>query len=169
MARVYLGIGSNVEPERNLRLAVRELRQRFGKLDLSPVYRNPPLGFEGDDFLNAVIGLDTGLAPDELLRRMEDIHAAAGRRRDARKLVSRTLDIDLLLYDRLVVDEPGLRLPRSDVLRYNFVLRPLAELAPEVIHPVTGERLAEHWRRFQADAEGEGACRHPLTEVAIDL
>jgi len=170
MARIYLGLGSNIDARNNLRLAVRELQRRFGELELSPVYQSPPLGFEGDDFLNAVAGLDTDLPPEEVLRQLEEIHVIAGRQRDTQKLVSRTLDIDLLLYGQLVVDTPGLRLPRSDVLEYGFVLRPLAELAPDTVHPVTLCRVIEHWRDFQArDAGRLPAGRHPLAEVAVDL
>lgn len=170
MARIYLGLGSNVNAETNLGLAVRELQRRFGgKLELSPVYRNPPYGFEGDDFLNAVIGLDTDLAPEDVLRLTEEIHAVAGRRRDTHKLGSRTLDIDLLLYDRLVVDRPGLHLPRKDILDYNFVLRPLAAIAGEYVHPVTGRSIAEHWRSFTTDRKNDPAAHHPLTEVTLDL
>lgn len=169
MARVYLGLGSNIDAETNLRLAVRELKRRFGGIDVSPVYRSPPLGFEGDDFLNAVVGLDTPLSPDDILTLLEEVHVAAGRRRDT-KLVSRTLDIDLLLYDGLVLDHPGLHLPRSDVLRYNFVLKPLAELAPDFVHPLTGKNMAEHWRHFEANCGENGAPEwHPLTECRIDL
>ena len=169
MATVYLGIGSNVRPDENLRLAIRELQRLFGQIRLSPVYRSPPLGFEGDDFLNAVVSLDTDLPPGDVLRVIEAIHMRAGRQRDSRKLVSRTLDIDLLLYDDLVVDGPGLKLPRSDVLRYSFVLRPLAELSPAGVHPVTGRTFAEHWRRLQAGEGEEGAQEHPLTETSVDL
>ena len=162
MPRVYLGLGSNIDAATNLRLAVRELRLRFGELRLSPVYRSTPLGFDGDDFLNAVVGLDTDLPPEEIPPLLDDIHAMAGRPRDKQKLVSRTLDIDFLLYDRLVLDRAGLRLPRRDVLMYGFVLRPLAELAPDYLHPETGRRLAEHWRHFDADS-------HPLSRVSIEL
>jgi 2-amino-4-hydroxy-6-hydroxymethyldihydropteridine diphosphokinase len=170
MARVYLGLGSNVDAERHLRLAVRELQRRFGALQLSPVYQSPPLGFDGDDFLNAVAGLDTDRPPEDVLGQLEEIHVIAGRRRDSRRLVSRTLDIDLLLYGELVVDKPGLRLPRSDVLDYGFVLRPLAELAPEARHPLSRRSMAEHWRDFEACAAGTlPTARHPLTEAAIDL
>ena len=160
MADVYLGIGSNIDAAPNLRLGIRELQYRFGKIEVSPVYRNAPFGFEGEDFLNAVVRLRTDLKPEDILQVLNDIHKIAGRRRDQPPISSRTLDIDLLLYDRLVVDRPGLHLPRSDVLLYSFVLRPLAELAPDYVHPLTGRRLAEHWREFDAD-------RHPLREVEL--
>src|SRR5690606_39248945 len=78
MATVYLGIGSNVRPDENLRLAIRELQRLFGQIRLSPVYRSPPLGFEGDDFLNAVVSLDTDLPPADVLRVIEAIHMRAG-------------------------------------------------------------------------------------------
>lgn len=162
MTEVYLGIGSNIEPEANLRFAIRELRRRFGELDLSPVYESSPLGFEGGDFFNMVVRLQTDLAPVDIVRQLEEIHGIAGRRRDASKLVSRVLDIDLLLYDGLVVDEDGLRIPRSDVLDYSFVLRPLAELAPEFVHPVTGRRIADHWQEFDR-------ASHPLRGVSVSL
>jgi 2-amino-4-hydroxy-6-hydroxymethyldihydropteridine diphosphokinase len=169
MARVFLGIGSNVSPIGNLRLGVRELQRQLGDIRISPVYRSRPLGFEGDDFLNAVVALDTEISPDEVLQVIEKIHARAGRQRDAHKLVSRTLDIDLLLYDDLVLETPGLSLPRSDVLSYSFVLRPLAELAPDASHPVTGRTFQEHWRQLKA-GEGEGGVQvHPLEETDVNL
>lgn len=166
MARVYLGLGSNVDPEANLRLAVGELRQRFGNLDISPVYRNPPVGFRGDDFFNAVVGLDTVLQPREIPPVLEEIHVTARRSR-GEKFGPRTLDIDLLLYDRLVVEEQGLRLPRKDVLQYDFVLKPLSELAPAYVHPLTGETLEVHWRRFASGNAPAGG--HRLTRVDVDF
>lgn len=162
MTRVYLGIGSNIDPEANLRLAVRELRRRFGSLALSPVYESQPVGFEGQDFYNMVVGLGTALSPAEILDVLEEIHVIAGRTRDQQGLASRELDIDLLLYDGLVVDEAGLHLPRRDVLDYDFVLRPLAELAPGFVHPLTGRSIGEHWREL-------GSSRHPLKGVDLRL
>jgi 2-amino-4-hydroxy-6-hydroxymethyldihydropteridine diphosphokinase len=165
VARVYLGLGSNIDPEKNLRLAVRELKERFGKLEMSPVYQSRPIGFEGDDFLNAVVALNTSLGPDEVVRQLEEIHVIAGRRRGSLEPASRTLDIDLLLYGELVADAAGVRVPRKDVLEYGFVLRPLTDLAPETVHPVTGRSLATHWREFAMHDAG----RHPLTAVDVDL
>lgn len=162
MAQVYLGLGSNVEPAANFRLGIAELKRRFGELELSPVYSGPAIGFDGDDFLNMVVGLQTGVTPEAILAMIEDIHRVARRERDGAKLKPRTLDVDLLLYDDLVVDAPGRDLPRSDVLDYAFVLRPLADLAPDLVHPATGRTMREHWQDFDATSQ-------PLTRVHLEL
>ncbi len=163
MPHVYLGLGSNIDPEANIVFAVAELRRRFGAVDVSPVYRAPAVGFDGADFLNLVAGIETDLSPLELLDAIEEIHALAGRERDGgNKWVARALDIDLLTYGDLVDPERPVRVPRADILDYAFVLRPLAELAPDVRHPVTGRSFAEHWQGFDASDQ-------PLEAVDIDL
>jgi 2-amino-4-hydroxy-6-hydroxymethyldihydropteridine diphosphokinase len=163
MPRVFLGLGSNIDPEPNLVLAVRELRRRFGTVKVSPVYRAPAIGFDSPDFLNAVAVVDTDLAPVDLLEEIEAIHTIAGRERSSSTTwVARTLDIDLLTYGDVVDPERPVRVPRSDILDYAFVLRPLAELAPGDRHPVTGETYAELWQQFDADDQ-------PLTPVELSL
>lgn len=157
MATVYLGLGSNIEPERHLRFAVTELGRRFRHLQTSAVYRNAPVGFTGDDFLNLVAKAETDLPPAGVIRELEEIQVLAGRRRH-HGFASRELDIDLLLYDGVVldkdddVDSVGIELPRGDVLGYDFVLRPLSELAPDYVHPLTGRRLADHWAELAPSA-----------------
>ncbi len=150
MARVYLGLGSNIEPSKNLALGIRELRRLYGALDLSPVYRNEAVGFSGAAFLNMVVGLEAADTPEDMHRKIERIHELAGRQRRKDRDHSRSLDIDLLLYGDLIAEYPKFRLPRADVLEYGFVLRPLAELAPGLEHPQTGKSMAEHWRDFDA-------------------
>ncbi len=162
MATVFLGIGSNIDAETNLSLGVGELRAKFGDIELSPIYSSPPFGFEGDDFLNLVARIDTSLSPLELHDVFDAIHEKAGRVRGCNRFLARTLDIDLLLYDQLIVDEPPIRLPRSDVLEYSFVLRPLADIAPDTVHPLTGNNYARAWAEFDA------SC-HPLREVDVIL
>ncbi|MEJ2256091.1 MAG: 2-amino-4-hydroxy-6-hydroxymethyldihydropteridine diphosphokinase [Woeseiaceae bacterium] len=162
MARVYVSLGSNIDPEANLRTGVRELRRRFGNVEVSAVYRNAAVGFEGDDFLNLVAAFESDNTPRELCEGIEAIHNLVGRTRDSGKWESRPLDIDLLLYNGLVRDEPPVRVPRRDVLEYSFVLRPLAELAPDLRHPVTGRTMLDHWRTFDAS-------QHPLELVPVDF
>lgn len=156
MTMVYVGLGSNIDPEENLRLGVSELRRLYGDVVVSNVYRNAAVGFEGADFLNLVAGFESDDEPVEIARRIEQIHELAGRERGDDRFASRALDIDLLLYGDLVIDSPPL--PRSDVLEYSFVLRPLAEIAPDLVHPVTGHTIDKHWQ--ECDTE-----RHPLTLV----
>lgn len=145
MARAYLSLGSNIDPERHLRAALDELRAEFGDLIVSPVYRTAAVGFDGPDFLNLAVGLDTEHDPvalDDWLHALEDRH---GRRRDVARFSDRTLDIDIVLYDDLVQPGPGLELPRKE-LDQAFVLKPLADIAPAVRDPLSGRTLAELWR-----------------------
>lgn len=162
MPEVFVGAGSNVEPRRYLGAAFRALAQHFGLLRLSPVYRNRPVGFEGEDFLNLVISFDTDQPVDEVAATLAAIEAANGRTRGEAKFAARTLDLDLLLYGDLVSDADGVQLPRDEITRYPFVLKPLADLAGERLHPVLGQSFSELWNNF------EGAS-HPLIRVEGDF
>jgi 2-amino-4-hydroxy-6-hydroxymethyldihydropteridine diphosphokinase len=162
MARVYVSIGSNIEPEKNLRLAVEQLRERYGPVQVSAVYRSKAVGFEGDDFLNLVAAFESDNSPQAICAEFEVIHNLVGRDRRSGKWESRPLDIDLLLYNDLVMDERPVRIPRSDILEYSFVLRPLAELAPDLVHPATGRTMLDHWQDFDA-------ASHPLELVDVQL
>jgi len=156
---VYVSAGSNVSPEENLSLACRELARRFGPLELSGVYRNPPVGFSGDDFLNLVLRFRTAEAPDTVVAELERLHALAGRVRGQERFAPRTVDLDLLLYGAAVLPGAGIRVPREDILKYGFVLGPLAQLAPELRHPVTGQTMAELWAHFDQ-------ARYPMERVS---
>ena len=162
MTTVYLGLGSNIDAEKNLRLAVGELRRLYGELTLSPVYKSAPVGFQGPDFLNLVVALETDAAPMEVIDQIERIHGLAGRSRGPDKFSSRPLDIDLLLHGDMIEPAPPLRLPRRDILDYGFVLRPLTDIAQDLLHPVSGRTIAEHWREFDVDSQ-------PLTLVDVIL
>ncbi|MEN1929835.1 2-amino-4-hydroxy-6-hydroxymethyldihydropteridine diphosphokinase [Luteimonas sp. MJ250] len=140
-----LSLGSNVDPERHIAIAFAALRARFGDILASAAYRTPAVGFEGADFVNAAAVIDSDLdvhALNHWLHALEDAH---GRDRSGPRFGDRTLDIDIVLFDDLVCSGPGnLRLPRGE-LRHAFVLRPLAEIAPEVVEPTSGRTLAELW------------------------
>ena len=147
-ASVFVGAGSNIHPRANLEAACRGLKERYREIELSPLYRSPAAGFSGPDFLNLVVGFRTEEAPAEIVERLAELEADAGRDRSAGKFSSRTLDLDLLLYGDLI--DASLKLPHPDIQRYAFVLKPLADLAPELRHPATGATLAELWRSFTA-------------------
>jgi len=148
MPRVYVSIGSNIDREKNIRGAVRVLRERYGKLALSRVYETPAEGFDGDAFYNLVAGFDTDEPVEQLHQALSAIEAAHGRTRTGPRFGPRTLDLDLLLYGDLVRHESGVDLPRDEIRTYAFVLGPLAEIAPDQRHPETGARLGELWEKF---------------------
>ena len=148
MPEVFVSVGSNVEPERHLRASAVALADRYGLLRLSPVYRNAAVGFKGDDFLNAVIAFETDAPVAEIAAALGEIEAAHGRRRGEAKFAPRTLDLDLLLYGDAVLEWDPLRLPRDEINRYDFVLRPLLDLEPALADPRSGEPLAEAWDRL---------------------
>jgi 2-amino-4-hydroxy-6-hydroxymethyldihydropteridine diphosphokinase len=164
MSKALLSLGSNLEPERHLAAAVAELRARFGAVALSPVYRTPAVGFEGPDFLNLAAIIESDLEPgalDAWLHALEDRH---GRRRDVPRFASRTLDVDLVLYDDRVLRGPGnLELPRGELAKHAFVLKPCVDLAPEWTHPTLGRTLAELWVAFPAERKAG------IDAVVIDL
>ena len=149
--RAYLGLGSNRDAEHNIAAGMQALRQAFEAVEVSPVYRSPAVGFEGSDFLNCAAVIETGMALGELKQWLVDLEDRHGRDRSQPKFSDRTLDIDILLYDDLVGDHDGLELPRDEILKYAHVLKPLADLAPELRHPVTGRTFAEHWDEFDGD------------------
>ena len=145
MLRAYLSLGSNIDPESNLCSALTSLREGFGEVNVSPVYRTAAVGFDGPDFLNAAATIETDLDVHELnawLHALEDAH---GRHRDGPRFASRPLDIDIVFFDDLVLDGPGhLQIPRPE-LHQAFVLKPLADIAPDFVDPVSGRTLAQLW------------------------
>ena len=153
MARVYLSLGSNLEPHHHLPAALSALRERFGALAVSPAYRSASVGFDGASFINLAVGLDTDLAPEALNDWLHALEDRQGRRRDVPRYADRTLDIDIVFYDDLVLDGPGhLQIPRNE-LQHAFVLRPIADIAPDFRHPVSGLSMAALWAAFPADDE----------------
>jgi 2-amino-4-hydroxy-6-hydroxymethyldihydropteridine diphosphokinase len=153
VARVYVSIGSNIERRRNVAAALHSLEHEFGELQRSTIYETQAVGFEGNPFYNLVVGFDTEQGPQDVAATLHDIETRHGRQRHAGKFSPRTLDLDLLLYDDLVVNEHNLKLPRAEILDYAFVLRPLAEIAGERRHPLAGKSFAALWEAFDASAQ----------------
>ncbi|HPE61674.1 MAG TPA: 2-amino-4-hydroxy-6-hydroxymethyldihydropteridine diphosphokinase [Thiolinea sp.] len=150
MAQAYVSLGSNVRAEANICSATQCLQARFKQLISSDIYQSPAEGFDGEPFLNSVVGFETDLDIAKLrafLRTLETIH---GRERGGDKFAPRTLDLDLLLYDDVVLPPgPDGNLPHTDILKYPFVLYPLAEIAGERQHPVLKHRFSQIARHSQ--------------------
>lgn len=159
MTEVFVSIGSNIEREKNIRSGVAALRERFGELRLSTVYESEAVGFQGDPFYNLVASFETDATPEDVVAALRAIEDRHGRVRTGPRFSSRTLDIDLLLYGDAVFDVPVV-IPRKEITRNAFVLLPLAELAPDVLHPVTGSSYAALWEAFDKASQ-------PLWPVAF--
>jgi 2-amino-4-hydroxy-6-hydroxymethyldihydropteridine diphosphokinase len=148
MPRVYIGIGSNIDRENSIRGALRELTGHFGPLTLSPVYESRALGFEGENFFNLVAGFDSAESIEQIKETLSRIESRLGRVRRENRFSARTLDLDLLLYGDTVRHDDKVNLPHPDIRRYAFVLRPLADIAPDWRHPETGLSCARMWQQF---------------------
>jgi 2-amino-4-hydroxy-6-hydroxymethyldihydropteridine diphosphokinase len=148
MSTAYLGIGSNIEPRRNIPSGITALRETFAGLRLSPLYLAAAVGFDGADFINLVACVETELQPLGLKRFLQDLEIRHGRDRSLPGCSDRTLDIDILLYDDLYLLSPQLQIPRYEILTAAHVLKPLADLAPELLHPACRRTIAELWRAF---------------------
>lgn len=160
MPEVYVAAGSNVNPLDNLRRALDELEQRFGALRISGAYRNRPVGFEGADFVNLVLGFASDRSLESIVTELHTVEALCGRPRQAPKWGPRAMDLDVLLYGDAVGELAGCVLPRPDLVRRAYMLGPLAEIAPALRHPVLGRTMAELWREFPRN-------HHPLTRIEL--
>jgi 2-amino-4-hydroxy-6-hydroxymethyldihydropteridine diphosphokinase len=148
MPRGYISIGSNIDREKNILASLQALEQHFGGLTVSSIYESEPVGFSGDLFYNLVVGFDSELDVKEVAKKLRQIELENGRTRDCQKFSARTLDLDLILYGDLIVNDGRLRIPRDEIERYAFVLEPLAEIAPTLKHPVNHTSYAELWEKF---------------------
>lgn len=162
MTWVWISLGSNLDREASLRGALRRLRERADDLVLSSVYEGPAVGSPGPPFYNLVAGFSTSLGVAALNAWLRAIETALGRVRGPDKNAPRTLDLDLLTYGDRVGVIDGYTLPRDEILRYAFVLAPLAEVAPAERHPIDGRRYDALWAAFPKEDP-------PLRRVPVRL
>ncbi len=148
MSQGYISIGSNIDKDKHIAAGLQALEQLFGKLTISSIYDSEPVGFTGDAFYNLVVGFNSELGVKEVAKQLRQIELDNGRTRDSQKFSARTLDLDLILYDDLIIDDGRLQIPRDEIERYAFVLEPLAEVAPTLKHPISGQSYAQLWEKF---------------------
>jgi 2-amino-4-hydroxy-6-hydroxymethyldihydropteridine diphosphokinase len=161
MPEVFVAAGSNVRPRAHLRRALALLREAWPGLRVSRAYANKAVGFEGEDFINLVAGFSTDAPLAAVLGELHRIESACGRPRAAPKWAPRSMDLDVLLYGDAVGEFPGAVLPRPDLLRRPYMLGPLAEIAPDFIHPTVRRTIGELWAQL-------GAGGHALRPVDLE-
>ena len=148
MAQVYVSIGSNIKPRLHIQAGLADMQQHFGIITQSATYENKAVGFEGDNFFNLVVRFDTQMdvfAVVKILRLIEDNN---GRQRTNHRFCARNLDLDIILYDDLIYKDDTIEVPRAEITKYAFVLLPLAEIAPNIKHPLTGKSYADLWQAY---------------------
>ena len=144
----YISIGSNIDKEHNIRSGLKALTQHFGRIQTSSTYETEPVGFEGESFYNLIARFTSNLSAKQVAKTLKQIELDHGRSHSSQKFSSRTLDLDLILYDDQVIDDGRLQIPRDEIERYAFVLEPLAEIASEQKHPINGNTYGELWLNF---------------------
>ena len=134
MNQVFVSIGSNIEAESNMILVKNYLDELFD-VTYSSIYKTPAEGFEGEDFLNCVCKFDTKKSPSDLRDLLKNIEKDMGRTSNQKGMSNRVIDLDLILYGNMQINEDGLEIPSDDIAKYKFVLEPLVEIAPDNLHP----------------------------------
>ena len=147
MSTVYLGLGSNLgDKHENIKKAITLISERVGEiLALSDFYETEPWGYDSSEtYINAAVKTETILLPEEILSVTQEIEREAGRSKKTScgEYHDRIIDIDILLYDDLILQTPDLTIPHPLMHIRQFVLQPLFEIAPDVVHPVTGEKIS---------------------------
>lgn len=151
MSTVYLGLGTNLgDKEVQLRTAVNEIEKRIGRIMiLSAFYTTIPWGFTSEHtFLNAACAVETSLNPYELLSVTQDIEKNLGRKHKSvdHHYTDRLIDIDILFFDEIIIHEPGLQIPHPLLTKRDFVLKPLVEIAPDLVHPINHLTIRKLWQ-----------------------
>jgi 2-amino-4-hydroxy-6-hydroxymethyldihydropteridine diphosphokinase len=143
---LLISVGSNIEKEKNTLAGLDALEHHFDSVSISTIYESESVGFDGNNFLNLVVAAQTSMDVAQVCQVLKEIEDKSGRIRD-KKFGNRTLDLDLLTFDDLICDTPVV-LPRGEIEHNAFVLKPMAELVPNQIHPTTGRSYAQLWESY---------------------
>jgi 2-amino-4-hydroxy-6-hydroxymethyldihydropteridine diphosphokinase len=152
MASVYISLGSNIKRVKHIQLGINSLKQAFGELTLSSLFESEAVGFSGKAFYNMVIALETQKSVVEVAHILRDIEFSHGRSANAKKFSPRSLDLDLLLYDDLIMEDPA-QIPRDEITKNAFVLWPLSQVAPNVLHPILKTSFQKLWTDYNKSSQ----------------
>jgi len=144
----FISIGSNIDKHIHIPSSIAALQKKFGEAILSSLYETEAVGFEGDDFHNLIVQFESALKAKAVAKMLRQIELDHGRTRDSRKYAARTLDLDLVLYGDMIISDGRLQIPRDEIERYAFVLEPLAEIAPDLLHPISRKSYAQLWQEY---------------------
>lgn len=160
-SEVSLSLGSNIDRFRHLNTGLDALEQAFGELITSPVYESAAVGFEGSAFLNSIAIIKTELSLPEVVQILKAIEDANGRDRNGPKFSARTLDIDVVTYGEHFGLLHGIELPRAELFKNAFVLKPMADVWPNRRIPGQQETYQQLWQAYPQD-------KQPLIDVAFE-
>jgi len=156
MAKIYISLGSSIKRKYHVQQGILALANAFSMpvtaLSLSSLFESEAVGFEGKTFYNMVVGLNCEQSVEEVASILREIEFSYGRPAQAKKCSPRTLDLDLLLYDDLIINEPA-QLPRDEISKNAFVLWPLSEVAPELTHPILNVSYATLWQNYNKQSQ----------------
>lgn len=163
MRNIYLGIGSNIDPEANVKQALKLLELEFGPLKRSAIYKNPAIGFSGPNFLNMVIAFESELSIFEIQKILQQVETAIGiAPENKQKFTSRIIDIDLLLAGEVIFHSETLNIPRPGITQYPFILKPLLDITPDLTDPLSETSYGEIWSKISNTADA-----HKMEKVEI--
>ena len=162
--QVVLSIGSNIDRDANTRYALKEIRRLYGELDVSPVYETSSVGFDGPPFFNLIVGFRTNQELQQIIQTLRGIEGGAGRVRAAKTFDSRVLDIDVVLYGNQNFRDWGINVPRDEIEKYAYVLKPLSDIYPDLIHPITGITMEQMWQQFEIKDQTLFIAEFPLVQ-----
>ena len=163
MTLIAVSFGSNINRESNIRASVKEIRARYPQAIFSPVVKSEAVGFKGPYFLNLAASYRSNLGIQDVLTELHRIEDQLGRVRSKDEMSSRTIDLDLLLYGEGIFYDQGFDVPRKEILDSAHVLKPLSDILPHMVHPVTGETLGTLWDKTPAPKKAL------LTEAPLTL